>query len=178
LKIDGFVGEEFLQWFRAFVVEALEAGTEAGGVEFGMDGLIADKDSGARSTLDGFGQDAVAIIVVYDDQIIVASAGGNNETSGLIREDFACGFHHGGVTHMSSVIGCGAGGKAFIGSSVWDDSSRKTRGRSNVRGRLFGGALVFTRLVHVTFDRGGGMWGILSKELWCESGEMGDEAFG
>jgi len=45
----------------------LEAGTKAGGVEFGMDGLIAGKDSGARSTLDGFGQYAVAIIVIYDD---------------------------------------------------------------------------------------------------------------
>lgn len=97
-----------------------------------MDGLIAGKDSGARATLDGFGQYAVAVIIIYDDEVVVANAGGNNETSGLIREDFASGFHHGGVTHMSSVIWCGAGGKAVIGSSIGDDSRRKSRWRSNV----------------------------------------------
>jgi hypothetical protein len=38
-----------------------------------MDGLIAGKDGGAGSTLDGFGQDAVLAVIVLDDfQIVVA----------------------------------------------------------------------------------------------------------
>jgi phosphatidylserine decarboxylase len=91
LEVDFFKAEEMFQGFGgALVVETLKAGAQAGGVEFGMEGLLIlpGKDGGARVIFNGFGKDAVAVVVIQDEQVSVAGAGWGNKAAGLVTEDF------------------------------------------------------------------------------------------
>jgi hypothetical protein len=89
LEVNFLFAEELLQCFRAFKVETLKAGTQAGGVEFGMEGLKSGKDGGAHEVFDGFGKNDVAVEVVHEEQVIVAGAGRSNESAGLVTEEFS-----------------------------------------------------------------------------------------
>jgi hypothetical protein len=76
---------------HSVIVETLEAGTQSGGAKFGMEGLKSVKDGGARAVFDGFGEDAVTVIIIDNDQIIVAIAGWGRESAGLVTECFPVG---------------------------------------------------------------------------------------
>jgi hypothetical protein len=106
-----FLANELFQCFGALIVEMLEAGTQTGGAKFGMEGLKSGKDGGARAVLDWFGENAVAVIIIDNDQIIVASAGWGRESAGLIAEDFSCRFEEGSITKVGAVIRSGAASK-------------------------------------------------------------------
>jgi hypothetical protein len=64
LEVDVLLAKEDLEGFGAFVVQALEAGLEAGGTEPGMEDLVAGEDGGTGFGFEGVRQDTVAIIVV------------------------------------------------------------------------------------------------------------------
>jgi hypothetical protein len=81
-----FFTDELLQCFGALIVETLEAGTQTGGAKFGMEGLKSGKDGGAHAVLDWFDEYAGAVIIIDNDQIIVASAGwGGNRLVRLLK---------------------------------------------------------------------------------------------
>ena len=86
MEVNVFLVQKLFQGFGTFVVKALEAGLKASGTQFGMDGFVAIEDGGASAIFDGFGKNAVAVIVVAYKQIIVAMlAGGQGyKASGLI----------------------------------------------------------------------------------------------
>ena len=71
----------------------MEAGPEAGGAQLGVECLVAGKDGGARVVLDGFGKDAIAVVVVEDQQVVVAMAGRCDESACLVSVDLAGGLH-------------------------------------------------------------------------------------
>jgi hypothetical protein len=59
-----FFVEESLEGIRAFIVETLEAGLKANSAQSRMEFLVSSKDGRASAILEGFGEDAVAVIVV------------------------------------------------------------------------------------------------------------------
>jgi hypothetical protein len=74
-----------------------------------MDELEAGKDGGACAVFDGFGEDAVAVIVIDNNQIIVAIAGRGRKSACLIAVNLSGRFKEGGITKMGSVVGSGTG---------------------------------------------------------------------
>ena len=64
LIVDCLSSEEVLEDGGAFVVEALELWAESGCAELGMERAVGLKNRGTFACLHGFGQDAIAVIVV------------------------------------------------------------------------------------------------------------------
>jgi hypothetical protein len=175
-----FIDELVFQGIGALmIVETLEAGTQAGGAKFGIEGLKSGKDGGACAVFDRFGEDAVAVIIVHNDQIIVASAGCGRESAGLVAKYFSGGFEEGGITKVGAVVRSGTGREEGVIGGEELEVIGKTRGWCNMRCLfgLFGGALVLARLVKVAFDHCNRSRGMFMEERWCNSGKVGDEAF-
>ena len=61
-----------------------------------------------------FGKNGIAVIVVQDEQVVVAGAGGRHKFAGLVGEDLSGGFHDGGI----AVMGASAGWVSR-GADVW-----------------------------------------------------------
>jgi hypothetical protein len=110
LKIDVFLEEELFSGDGTLVVKVLEAWAEAGGTKFGMEGLIAGKYGSSGTCLDGGGEDAVAIKVVEDEEVVIAIAGRGDKSAGLVTEDLSGGFHDGGIAEVGAIGWSGAGG--------------------------------------------------------------------
>jgi hypothetical protein len=122
LEVNVFLVQKLFQGFGTFVVKALEAGLKASGTQFGMDGFVAIKDGGASAIFDGFGKNAVAVIVVAYKQIIVAMAGGQGDkASGLIGVvHLASRFHKHGIAKVCVFVGHWAWGcKIIVGLRSW-----------------------------------------------------------
>jgi hypothetical protein len=79
-----------------------------------MDGLKSGKNGGARAVFNGFGEDAVAVVIVDNDQVIVASAGWGRKSACLVAEDLSRGFEEGGIAKMGAVIRGGTGRKEVV----------------------------------------------------------------
>ena len=62
----------------------MQFGFLAGFGEAADEMLMGTKDVGARSTFDGFDEDGVGIIVVEDDDVLVAGAGQERKTTSEI----------------------------------------------------------------------------------------------
>jgi hypothetical protein len=75
LGVNVFLAQKLFQGFSTFIVKALEVGLKAGGTQFGMEIFVASKDGGASTIFDGSGKNVVAVIVIANEQIIVAMAG-------------------------------------------------------------------------------------------------------
>ena len=67
----------------------MEAGAQATGDKKGMDALIPGNDTGAQAILYGFGQDGIAVVVVHNEEIVVAFGRGDDEAAGKVAEDLA-----------------------------------------------------------------------------------------
>ena len=67
---------EFLQGGRAFIVEALKLWTHAGKAQ-GVVGLLIGLHNGVGLAVgDGFGNDGIAVVIIQDEDVVVACAGG------------------------------------------------------------------------------------------------------
>jgi hypothetical protein len=158
LEIDGLVTKKLLEGGRAFVVKALELGAKASRAEAMVEGLVAGEDRSGGAAGYRLGKDAVAVVVVEYNHIIVAVARRSNKAASLVRVDLASRFHDGSKALMRTEIGGVAGRKGHIGGGG-------ERGR--VRGRRwveFGGTLVLAALVEMAFNHRDGMWGIFAEE--------------
>jgi hypothetical protein len=98
-----------------------------------MKGLVTEKNGGGGAAGDRFGKDAVAVVVIEDNKIIVAVAGRSNKTALLISVDLACGFREGGEAGMGAKVRRIAGRKG----EIWRGGFRK-RGKARGKGRVGG----------------------------------------
>ena len=96
LEVDRLVPQELLEGDGAFVVEALELGAKAGSAEALVEGLEASEDGRGMAARDGFSKDAIAVVVVDDNQVVIAIARWCNKASGLVGVDLAGRFQDGG----------------------------------------------------------------------------------
>lgn len=98
-----------------FVVQALELGSQTCGDQAGMKDLKGGEDAGACATAHGLHKNAIAVVVIDYQYIIVTNAGRHDKLAGLIRMDLAGGwFKHGGITLMCACIVRFTGGERFI----------------------------------------------------------------
>lgn len=84
----GFMEETF-EGGGGFVVHALEARSEAMGGEYGVSGFVGGEDGCCRLGLHGLGVDEVGVVAVDDEELGVALAGRENETTRLVSEHLA-----------------------------------------------------------------------------------------
>jgi hypothetical protein len=89
LEVDVLIVEELPESSGALVVEALELGAEAGTNELIVDGLVRGEDGGTGLAGHGLSVDGVAVVVIQDEELGVAGAGGENEAARLVGEDLA-----------------------------------------------------------------------------------------
>lgn len=75
LEVDGFVFHELFHLVGALVVEALDFGLKACLDEAGMDEFVGSEDGGSCPVWHGFCVDGIAVVVVEDEDVIVAGAG-------------------------------------------------------------------------------------------------------
>ena len=85
----------------------MELGAKTDGDEASVNALECGEDTRACVTSHGRDKYAIAVVVVYNEEVIVNGIGGDNEFSCLVGVDLTCGrFEHGGVTLMwASVSG-------------------------------------------------------------------------
>jgi hypothetical protein len=76
-----------------------------------MENLVSSKEGSSRSVLEGLGKDAVTVVVVQDEKVIVAVAGRSYESAGLVCVYLSSGLHKSGITVMGANVGCIAVGK-------------------------------------------------------------------
>ena len=157
LEVDGFFAEKGLQGFGALVVEALELGTMTGGDEAGVNRCERQVDAVGSAVFHWLDEDAIAVKVVNDEDIIVAGAGCHDEAVGLIGMDLPgdwVGFDGSGVTVMRPSV-FGVAGRVVV-CCVGAGVGRERWCHGGVL--WLGGSLVsFLGLVHVPFDHCNGM---------------------
>ena len=130
-----------------------------------MEGFVAGKDGCTCAVFEWFRKNAIAVIIVEDQQVVIAVTGWCNEAACLVSVDLASGLHDCCVAEVG----------AFI---VWGIGVIRIVRRSG--GCMVGcasGALVLARLVEVAFDHGEGARRMLSEEGGRKAGEVSDEAF-
>jgi hypothetical protein len=143
-----------------------------------MNDFVSRQYGVAGSSFDGLGQDAVAVIIVDNNQIVIFIAGWKDKAAGLVGVDLAGRFHDSSVAIMGAMVGIVAGreGVIFIGG-VWNagliGGFRHWRRRG---GGFVSGSLVLTCLVEVSFNHGNGAWGVFAEECRGEAWKIGDES--
>ena len=134
--------------------------------------LVAGEDGRSAAILDGFSKDAVAVEVVDDEQVVIASAGGSDEATRLVGVNLTGGFHEGSEAVMRT------GSKWLIVECVGGEGiGIVKRRRAGVGGGL-GGALVHAALVEMPLDHGERSRRMFAQASEGKAGEIGNVAFG
>jgi len=89
LVVDLVFLEELLEGGGSLIVESLELGAEAAGGEESVDAFVSRSMFGACAVFHGLGEDGVAVVVVYDEEVGVSGVGGTEEAAGLIGMELA-----------------------------------------------------------------------------------------
>ena len=162
LEINFFGEHELFEDCREFIVKSVQFGAKASSDKFGMGDGEGSQNGFGGAIRDGFGMNGVAIEIVEDKQVVVALAGGEDETAGLVAEGLSCGINDSGITLL--------GGDARGSSSRVEVIVRPGH-------RLFCRTLVLPGLVEVAFGgcHGIGWMGLQGFE--CQAGEVGNEVF-
>ena len=117
-------------------------------------------------------EDAITVIVVDDEDVIVAAVGHDYESAGLFGVDLTgdwVGLDDIGVTLMcSSVVGIAE--REHVGGVVCDAVTVLGRW---CHGLWLGGALIFAGLVHVPLNHGDGLGGCFASEAEVRPGKLG-----
>ena len=149
--------EEFFEKGRCFVVEALQLWAEAARSEDGVNAFEGGEVVGGGSGSHGLREYHIAVVVVDDEDVVVAVAGRGDKTSGLVAgnasgDGFGCSKDvvtaNGWVREVGwcslcrfiEVIGIGDGESCVDG------------------GLVFGSAIVAAGLIEVTFVHRYGLW--------------------
>jgi len=89
--------------------------------------LVGLQDGFRAMGFEGDSQDAIAVIIVNDEDIVVSSTGWCHKLAGEVHVGLAGGFHHGGIAEMSVVtvvngwgegIGIGDASSDVVGAGV------------------------------------------------------------
>jgi hypothetical protein len=84
LVVDVFIGHEVLEKLRGFVVEAMEPGTEATALEKAKNCFVGGFDGGLFAVGYWLSVEGVAVIIVEDKDVVVATGGRHDEATGLV----------------------------------------------------------------------------------------------
>jgi hypothetical protein len=81
---DVFIGQEVFEELRGIVVEAMKLGTEAVALEKAKNCFIGGFDGGLLAIWYWLSMDGVAVVVIEDKDVVVATGGRHNEAAGLV----------------------------------------------------------------------------------------------
>ncbi len=79
-----------------------------------MGPFVGGQDFGDSFVFHGLGMDLITVIVVEDEELVAARAGGRDETAGLIGKDLAHVGHACGEAKMGASAGGGAVGESVV----------------------------------------------------------------
>jgi len=99
-------------------------------------------------------QDAVAVVIIDNEDVIVAGKGLDIEFASEVHVGLTGGFHHCGKAQMCPGACCEAEGEGIVTRSGWLEDRDRT-----MRWVLFCGLHVLTDLVEVALDGGTGIGG-------------------
>ena len=140
-----------------------------------MNELEGGEDTRACATAQRFDENAVAVVIIDNKDVIVAGTGCVDKFTGLVGVNLTGdGFNDGGVTRMMQAY--------ILWVAGWERISR-LRSRGVAVGNevgwwgsdLFGRVLVFTCLIEVSFYHGDGRRRMPAKGLACKFHEMWKE---
>jgi hypothetical protein len=84
LVVDVFAGHVVLEKLRGFVAKAMELGTEATALEKAKNCSVGGFDGGLFAVGYWLGVNGVAVIIVEDKDVVVATGGRHDEAAGLV----------------------------------------------------------------------------------------------
>ena len=145
LEVDICFVEEVFEGLGAFIVEALEVGFESCFSKAAVHSFIGGNNAGGLSVFEGLSKDVVAVVVIKDEDVEVASAGGDWKLSSLVSMCLTR------VGDQGSKAVVGAALRFIIGEEVREEFCFKAWW--NGAGRL-GAALVLAGLIKVPFGCG------------------------
>jgi len=76
-----------------------------------MGSVVCSKDGISMVVSEWDGEDAIAVIVIHDEDVVVARAGWGNEFTSEVHVGLSGGLNHGGVAQMSAGTIVKGGGK-------------------------------------------------------------------
>jgi len=117
LEINILSCHKFLEGTGGFIVKALEFGAESCGAKAVVGNLKSGKNGIGMSVFERNSDDAIAVIVIHNKDVIVAGTRGCNKFAGEIHVSLSCGLHHGSKAHVGAGTMVDGRGKA---SSVGD----------------------------------------------------------
>jgi len=116
-----------------------------------MEKLVGTEDGFSAAIFERSDQDAIAVIVVDDEDVAVALTGGDREPSGKIHVGLTGGGHDSGKTMMGTIVGDRVGREhVVVGDGIGQLSGQIGSGQGA------GGTKVLALLVEVPLDHG---WG-------------------
>jgi len=151
-----------LQDVRAFIVQSLDVGPGAPFYKKVVHFDICSENGGSLAVLDGFGGNEVAVVIVEDQQVVVALAG----RQGKFSSEIAVAFSGGGPVNDS--------GKKVVGAFAfleWSGKKIRVREKGESWLRRFGGALVLSGLLEVGFGCGNRVGSVFAERFRSETGE-------
>ncbi len=129
LEINILSHHKFLEGMGGFIVKALELGVESRGAKVVVGNLKSGKNGIGTSVFERNSDDAIAVIVIHNKDVIVAGTRGCNEFAGEIHVSLSCGLHHRGKAQVGVGTLVNGWGKA---SSVGDGEAGVALGRRDV----------------------------------------------
>ena len=105
LVFDGFIGHEVAEELGGFIVKKMELGAKTTALKEAENGFISIFDGGLFSIGDRLSMNGVAVIVVKEENVVVAANGRDNKTTGLIGANLTSDGVAVGVDLMGSMFG-------------------------------------------------------------------------
>jgi len=102
LVVNAFGSKVVLKGTGSFIIKVLEFGAESHSAEMGMTNFVCIQYGFRLAVLEGDGKDGIAVIIIKDENVVVASAGGCNKFTSLISVGLSCGFKHGCIAIMDA----------------------------------------------------------------------------
>ena len=117
LEVDLLLLHKLFENVRAFIVQTLQFRTKPSKTEVIVNGLERFKNGRCFAVGNGLGKNGVAVKVVKNKQVIVASARRRHKAACLICVDLSCGLEDGSITRIGGVAVIKARGKRLV--VVW-----------------------------------------------------------
>ena len=100
---DVTVIENVLEGDVAFIVQTMQFWFESCFAQPGMNVFESGQDRRSVSIRDCLGKNAITVIIVHDKNVIVAGAGRDNESTGLVTIRLSGGFDDAGIASLGAV---------------------------------------------------------------------------
>ncbi len=154
LEINILSCHKVLEGTGGFIVKVLEFGAESRGAKAVVGNLKRGKNGVGTSIFERNSYDAITVVVIHNEDVVVAGTRGCNKFSSEIHVSLSCGLHHGGKAQVGAGTVVNSCGEGIISWGWLNRSSFWETWR-------FSGTEVLSGLVKMAFDSSNGLWWML-----------------